>query len=262
VRILEPDWATARVGSAATVIVLVLLAYLLVGEPLLGRWQYARLRRRQEAGDPQALLAFFRLTTVFQISLLVVTVAALIASPGLTPAAIGLRLPDPGAVWPTVGWTAYLLVVLAFTGFLQRRRALRGGKIAGQSAFIGLLPRTPAERRAAARVAVGAGVAEEIAFRGLLLTAAWNAFPAVPAYLVALLMVLLFALDHLYQGWLGLVGTGVVGFLVTTLYLLSGSLLPSILVHVALDLRSLLLVPEARPTNESGGAPEEPPAGG
>nr|WP_240942262.1 CPBP family intramembrane glutamic endopeptidase [Planosporangium thailandense] len=108
-----------------------------------------------------------------------------------------------------------------------------------------MLPRTRAERWHALAVAVGAGVSEELAFRGLLIATGVALFGVSP-YVAAAALIVLFGVAHLYQGVGGMVGTALVGALLTGLYLASGSLLLPIVLHVVIDIRSLLLVPAPR----------------
>ena len=61
----------------------------------------------------------------------------------------------------------------------------------------------------------------------------WPTWCSVPA--------VLFALGHVYQGAQGVLATGVLAVGFGALYLLTGSLLPSMLLHVLMDLRVLLI---------------------
>jgi len=106
-----------------------------------------------------------------------------------------------------------------------------------------LVPRTTRERAVAAGVAVTGGVFGELLYRGLFI--ALVAGTGVPLWAAAVLSVVLFSVAHLYQGWWGLLSAGTSGTLFTVLYLGTGSIWVPILVHVALDLRSLAFPPPA-----------------
>jgi len=54
-----------------------------------------------------------------------------------------------------------------------------------------------------------------------------------------------FGLGHAYQGVLGMVGAGLLGYVLAQLYATTGSLWMPIVAHVLLDLRVLLLVPRS-----------------
>ncbi|MFD0775522.1 type II CAAX prenyl endopeptidase Rce1 family protein, partial [Streptomonospora algeriensis] len=100
------------------------------------------------------------------------------------------------------------------------------------------------ERVAAAVLAVTAGVGEELLYRGLLV--AFGVALGLPVWAAAAAACLLFALAHLYQGWWGVVGPGLLGALFMVVYLGTGSLLIPIAAHVVLELRSLLLTGSGR----------------
>ncbi|WP_150237862.1 CPBP family intramembrane glutamic endopeptidase [Nocardiopsis quinghaiensis] len=106
-----------------------------------------------------------------------------------------------------------------------------------------LVPRGTVERALAAGVAVTGGVFGELLYRGLFIVLL--AGMGVPLWITAVLSVALFSVAHLYQGWWGLVSAGASGTLFTVLYLGTGSIWVPILVHVALDLRSLVFPPAA-----------------
>lgn len=141
--------------------------------------------------------------------------------------------------FPLLFWslTASLAVLAVQFLFLIGRLRL---KIRETSLLHQLLPRTGPERVVFGFLSLAAGFGEEIAFRGfaipglLLLTgsAGWS----------ALISSLAFGLLHGYQGWLGVVRTGVMGLVLAAAFMLSGSLWPGILAHVALDLISGLFL--------------------
>jgi membrane protease YdiL (CAAX protease family) len=88
-------------------------------------------------------------------------------------------------------------------------------------------------------------------FRGFLLRYL-HAFPwGIDVTQALLLSSIIFALQHLYQGWGGVLGSTVIGFVFGLLYLLSGSLLLPIIIHAALDLRMLLTLPPPQSPAES-----------
>ncbi|NJC69632.1 CPBP family intramembrane metalloprotease [Planosporangium thailandense] len=242
----HPDlaWLHPALNLPAAVLALALACYLLVGEPLLGRRMYRRLQQQRDR-DPNALLRFLRQTMGFQAGFVAVTLACLALAPGLHARHLGLAWPAGPLRWQATGFTAYLVVIILVMGLAMRVRARRGRSVPGQAAFSAMLPRTRAERWHALAVAVGAGVSEELAFRGLLIATGVALFGVSP-YVAAAALIVLFGVAHLYQGVGGMVGTALVGALLTGLYLASGSLLLPIVLHVVIDIRSLLLVPAPR----------------
>jgi membrane protease YdiL (CAAX protease family) len=106
--------------------------------------------------------------------------------------------------------------------------------------FMDLLPTTPRERLLFAAVAISAGVCEELVFRGWLLYTLHNQL-ALNGTALILVGAACFGLAHYYQGAIGMIGTAFAAVLFTSLYVLSGSLLLPILLHILIDLRWVLL---------------------
>jgi membrane protease YdiL (CAAX protease family) len=95
-----------------------------------------------------------------------------------------------------------------------------------------LVPHTPTERRLWTLVSISAGVCEEIFARGFLLSLVAGFAGLIAAVPIA---ALLFGLGHSYQGWSGILKTGMIGFILTIVALVSGSLIPVMVMHFAID---------------------------
>jgi membrane protease YdiL (CAAX protease family) len=95
-----------------------------------------------------------------------------------------------------------------------------------------LLPHTPAERSLWTFVSISAGVCEEIFARGFLLSLVAGFTGLIVAVPIA---AFLFGLGHSYQGWSGILKTGMIGFVLTIVALVSGSLIPAMVLHFAID---------------------------
>lgn len=106
-----------------------------------------------------------------------------------------------------------------------------------------LLPRTRGELPYGAGLSVSAGVFEELLFRlGLPALVFAVTGDAVVAFLGA---TLLFGVLHVYQGPLGILFSTVLGAIFVALYLVTGSIVVPIVLHVVIDLRSMVLIPIA-----------------
>ncbi|WP_052745932.1 CPBP family intramembrane glutamic endopeptidase [Allosalinactinospora lopnorensis] len=228
----------------AMVLAVLLLVYAAAGEPLLGRRAFAWLEARRHT-DPTALVRFYGLTIGVQWLWAAIVVAILLTSPGLALEDVGLRAPEEWGplLAALIGFCLALLVVWLLTRDRGSKR--KGGRAGepplpnpGGHALITLAPRSRTERRLAAGLAVTAGVCEELLYRGLFV--ALGVAVGMPVWVAAVLSCVLFAFAHIYQGWWGLVGPGLLGALLTVLYLGTASLLVPIVLHVALDLRALL----------------------
>ncbi|WP_329084168.1 CPBP family intramembrane glutamic endopeptidase [Streptosporangium sp. NBC_01469] len=220
----------------------VLVGYLAVVSPLLGKRAYDGLARSRDR-DPMVyrrMCAFWcaELWVLATLALLIVAV-----EPGLDAAGIGLvikELPDEllGAI---LGFLVAGAVGVLVFGWL----AARGKSVPGQQAVVHLLPRTKAERWYAAGLAVTAGITEEIVYRGLLIAVGMGAL-GLSENAAAFAALAVFVVGHLYQGRRGMITVALIGLTLTALYLKTGSLLIPILLHALIDLRGLLLSPRPR----------------
>lgn len=234
-----------------------LVAYALVIEPIWGYRFMASLRRRLPA-DPAARVAAYRLIIAVEWGLTLVACAAFLLS-GLPAEKVFLALPDASAL--PLGRRFAVIIAISgaiglIAGLIAARRKPRARVVIGD--FDVLMPRTPRERRWYAGVALTAGICEEVLYRGVVLIVAIALFPAAPAWLLALVVAAAFGVAHVYQGVAGVIGTGVLGAILGLLVVTTGSLLPSVVLHVLIDLRVLLL-PVTRDPPEAGRSPADPP---
>jgi membrane protease YdiL (CAAX protease family) len=97
----------------------------------------------------------------------------------------------------------------------------------------GMLPDTPARGALWIAVSLGAGLFEEIAWRGVLFAnVAWLVHSP---WLAAGLCSISFGVAHAYQGPRGVVVTGIIALLMHALVALTGSLLAAMIVHFLYD---------------------------
>ncbi len=236
-----------------------LFAYTVLIEPLLGVRQYRELRQRLRT-DPDARQRFYR--RILLIEWAWVAVIGLILPLAPSPLqAIGLVIPQfngpeqefmlvlvlagaLGLLVPILG----LLVLSRKSPHLARRlqhKLLESGAA--------LLPATSSERRTWVAVALTAGICEELLFRGFLLLYLAHFFSALPRWGAMVISAAVFGLAHAYQGWKGVVGTGLLGLGLAFVYVVTGSLLPSMALHALVDLRILVLWrPTAHPEPVEG----------
>jgi len=188
-----------------------------------------------------ARIRFYQIACIQQLArILIVLALCLLGS--IPPRAMGLAGPiswyDTGRVLTILAVVlAASIVLFHFVGDWQLRRLL---KMVGA-----LVPVSAAERRWFALVGLGAGVSEEIVFRGFLFfyLARFTNFSSIQIIVASSL---LFGFCHIYQGWFGVLGTSLAGFCLAFLYAGTGSLLVPIVVHAALDLRLLLILTPKR----------------
>ncbi len=104
-----------------------------------------------------------------------------------------------------------------------------------------LLPSNRSEYWTFAWVAITAGICEEMLFRVLVIYVLQHQFPSLSWGMIVAITALIFGMAHLYQGWIGIVGTGVLGAVFAMVYLTTGSILLPILIHMLLNMRGLVL---------------------
>jgi membrane protease YdiL (CAAX protease family) len=183
-------------------------------------------------------LAAYRAVLVTSWTLALLGGAVLWWDGSLRPGQIGLQGLPPGVGLAWTGATlSALLAGAAGVSFLRRRLGRPESRH-----LLHLLPRSPVERRMFPAVALTAGLTEEFIYRGIALTAlagtpllAGNAGRWWAAALVAVA----FGLGHGYQDALGMLRASILGMALAVPCLLSGSLLPSMVAHAAVDLSLL-----------------------
>jgi membrane protease YdiL (CAAX protease family) len=218
-------------------------AYAVLAAPWLAWWSYQRAKRKIESGTPDAKLQLYRAIVTEQVvSTAVILMICRLSQ--ISAAKLGLASPR------YLGWNLAALVVLI--GLLVRS-ALRLRKKADKvrkklEDFAGaIVPRTQPERAWFGAVSVGAGVSEEILFRGFLLYYLATVAPSMNLVLKVLLVSVVFGVGHIYQGWRGVLSTGIVGAFMAIVYVLTGSLLVPIVLHAVIDWRVLWMLPPEQP---------------
>jgi uncharacterized protein len=103
-----------------------------------------------------------------------------------------------------------------------------------------LIPRSTTEKIAFAGLSVSAGIAEELVFRSFLIAALFLASGSMA--LAVALSVAVFAAAHAYQGWIGALRVAALGLILTIPFLVTGSVYPSVVAHIALDLLAGLVL--------------------
>lgn len=233
-----------------------LVLFLIVGMPL---WDWYEIPRLKASTEPGKKVRYY-LKIVAALWILAVAVVLMV---GWTTVFTIHRTPGEiswldegsrgGAVVTglTVGMVTAILVPAVLAMFSAKIRA-KAGKAAKRLAF--LLPSSKDERRWWWLVCCTAGICEEIVYRGFLLH--YIHFLPFRLSLTWALVVssVIFGIGHLYQGVLGAVQTTVVGFLFGAVFVATGSLLLPMVLHAALDLRALAMLPEGFATAEAGDA--------
>lgn len=146
---------------------------------------------------------------------------------------------DAGAVMLVVGGVVGGAAVGGVLGTILMRKRKTKPKVLGD--IEPMLPRNADERRWTTLLGVNAAIGEELFFRLMLpLLIALVTGSAITAFVV---FCLIFGAVHFYQGWVGVLATTFVGLFFAALYLASGMLWVTMLLHAVMNLNSLWLRP-------------------
>jgi membrane protease YdiL (CAAX protease family) len=96
-----------------------------------------------------------------------------------------------------------------------------------------MMPQTPTELCWFGGVSLTAGFCEEFLYRGYFI---WAFAPWLGWWGAAALSMAIFAMLHIYQGWNGVLRTGIVGAIYTLAVVIFNSLWPAIALHALTDL--------------------------
>ncbi|MGD0631083.1 MAG: CPBP family intramembrane glutamic endopeptidase [Terracidiphilus sp.] len=231
-----------------------LLAFVLIVVSPLVSYFYERPFLRNIANSAQKV-GFYRYVLIVQWP--VAAAALWISGSGnlfFPPASQGHGLPAYARIL-----FAILLAAFFILGLMPVFQSLRGEKFRAAYAAAyrrslndvsKLLPETHEERLWFAAISVTAGVCEEVLCRGFM----FRYLDGIALHLSLLPTILLasavFGVNHIYQGKLGMLKTGIAGLAFGGLFLLTGNLLLPILLHIAIDMQTVVVL---RPANTQQG---------
>jgi membrane protease YdiL (CAAX protease family) len=196
---------------------------------------YRRLRRADPSDRPRLRVIQYRRAIGVQWVL-----AALLAALWLTHH----RAPVELGLWPrlTFGLGGVLLGTLIVVGYMIRER---GKMLADEEALAEvrrrlehvepMMPRTPHELRLFFALSITAGICEELLYRGYLIGYFSHGLGLIPS---AVLATVAFGVGHSYQGVRGVLTTTAAGAFLAAVYLLTGSLFMSMVLHALMDVHS------------------------
>lgn len=237
----RPGWRRIERVTVTTLGLLAasaLVAYLALVLPVAGRMRYRMLQEAPPTG-PGLRMAAYRSSITRQWLMVVLALGVLVAA-GIPLTDVGLA-PEVRFFSDLAPGLVLLVALAAGLALLLRRWPAARDRVLRPVAA--LLPRTTAERRLFAAVAVTAGVAEEVVFRGFLLVYLTEVVPQTSVGVAMVVSSVLFGLAHTYQGALGVLLTGIAGYWLAGLFVLTGSLVLPVVVHALVDLRLLLVLP-------------------
>lgn len=214
-------------------------------------WDYFETRLLKTRRHPSIRLHSYFKTMAWQIAFVALIVATMPGSEWITPPPLHIENSHGIVTVPRFHPVIIALIVVGFTSLILPFALSRfipelkeeEQKRYNEIAFF--LPQTPLERRWFVVLSLAVGVCEEIIFRGFLIRyfmAAPFHFSVVPAVLASAFV---FGIDHGYQGWQGMLTTTFFALVLTAIYFAAGNLWVPMLFHVLMDLRLLLIMPQA-----------------
>jgi len=216
-----------------------LVAYMVLVWPWRGRRRYQTLQNELTGGASDVRIDVYRRMLLHQAG--IVLVVLMIAWAGNIPReSIGLVMSGTQAQLVLM-----LLAAIGISGLFFRWKGDRFVKRMLEMA-VAILPTTPIERWWFVVLSIGAGVSEELLFRGFLLYYLARYLPDLNVWPQILIASAVFGFAHLFQGWRGILATGALGAVFGLLYAVTGSLFVPVVIHAAIDLRILIVATPQR----------------
>ena len=192
--------------------------------------------RRLSAADPAWARQWLWRWATFNPWWVVALGAALWMAYGRSWASFGFAIPSGWRLWAAIAlvlvMVAYqVLAILTVAGNAYQRTKLREQV----EPIRDVLPQSRSELTLFGGVSLTAGFCEEFLYRGYFI---WAFTPWLGWWGAAALSLACFAIGHLYQGWGGVIKTGVTGALFTATVGVLESLWPAIALHSLVDLGS------------------------
>jgi membrane protease YdiL (CAAX protease family) len=136
-----------------------------------------------------------------------------------------------------------ILYIMQATTAVKRDPKVRENVREQSEKVAGLMPQTRTEMVWFGGVSLTAGFCEEFLFRGYFI---WALAPWLGWWGAAALSGLIFAFGHAYQGWNGVLSTGIAGGFFTLVVIFTGSLWPVIILHFLWDFAMGVITWQAR----------------
>ena len=196
---------------------------------------YRRLTQAPPADVPNVRLWLYRQGIAIQWMLTAVCLALWIGQ-HRSWAMLGVV---PRFTWGLIGVTVGFAIVVIYI-LAQRKKAIADeetmARLRHQMRHLErMLPHSLEDLKWFNRLSITAGICEELLYRGFLIWYVNTWVGVIPASLVASVV---FGFGHSYQGPRGIVLTTLVGVFMSAVYLLTGSLYASMVIHALMDLYS------------------------
>lgn len=241
---VTPPWSGAYlIGAGEIAIALLVIAYCVAAEPLVG-YRLHRVMEREVADDPSRRRRGYGRLLALELILGGLALAVAVGLDGIGLGRLGLTRPHVTGSALLFGLglgLAIAVCVAVVASTIAIWRIDQPLPVVGGDRVRVMVPSRRSERVWFLVLSLAAGICEELLFRGLLpaLLAALLHGPSV--WLVVLLAAIAFGGAHAYQGTAGIAVTTILGALLGVIYLTTGSLFLVMLLHALIDARVGLL---------------------
>ncbi|WIY59230.1 CPBP family intramembrane glutamic endopeptidase [Bacillus arachidis] len=227
------------------VILTALFVYLVLGEGIIGKRWYNKLQEDIKRNQNARVLFYIRtMSTMWGLTAIMLVTSYFIDIPFET---YGFKLTSIDSIRiHHVENVNISMLVGAFIGMIISVIAIKKSKVFQRhtekqmSNFSEMLPTNYRESVIWILICITAGITEELLFRSFMMNYLTQLLPWLSTTGVVIVSSIIFGLAHIYQGWKGIVGTMILGFLFGRLYVTTGSIYPSILLHIIIDLLVLV----------------------
>jgi membrane protease YdiL (CAAX protease family) len=213
---------------------LIYVAVFAVAGPLISYSVYWPASSRLLQADPAWARWWLWASGIADQWILVALGAAIWMASGRSWTSFGFTVPDGWRLWTSI---ALFLLPAAYYAYgvatLARSSEARASLRQQVGPVTAVIPHTRAELYWFGGVSLTAGFCEEFLFRGYFI---WVLAPWLGWWGAAALALAIFAVGHSYQGWNGVLKTGIFGAIFTLVVAISNSLWPAIALHALVDL--------------------------
>ncbi len=228
-----------RRGSTAMTATTIFEHLIAIYAVVVAPWLAVRKMRQVRAdGTAGSKIHLYR-RAIFMQFLTVAAVLALCMFGAIPMANLGLCFPRS---WPlSLVLGGVIISYFAYTAIRLRPKAEKFREQMRGRAGLLLSPDTNSELRWFATLCAGSGIAEELLYRGFLVFYISSFLPHFNKVALVLFVSAVFGLMHMYQGWRGVTSTAVSGLLLTTLYVVTGSLILPAVIHSLGNLQAVVI---------------------
>jgi CAAX protease family protein len=207
--------------------------YAVVG-PLIGYSIYWPAYRRLTQADPAWARWWLWASTIGEQWTLVAFGAALWVASDRSWTSFGFTVPDGWRLWTAIALCLLLAAYYASAVRTLGRSSEAMASLRRQVAPVrAIMPQTRTELCWFGGVSLTAGFCEEFLYRGYFI---WAFAPWLGWWGAATLSLAVFAVLHIYQGWNGVLRTGIVGAIYVLVVAVFDSLWPAMAIHALMDL--------------------------